>query len=188
MPRRRARHAILYNELSAAVGSLLALWNAHRAPAPSLAAAIRDGGADAVRELHELIDAHPPRDRSANDLHDRLDHFVREDARVPLAVAAFAAADERALDELSAASQEDADRLLRNQVDGTRALASSARAHGAFASCSFGAGFGGSVWALVRSDDAIRCAREWQAGAFIAEPGPPLMEIQFGGASAPAST
>ena len=42
--------------------------------------------------------------------------------------------------------------LLGNQVPETIALARAALAHGAFAACSFGAGFGGSVWALVEGD------------------------------------
>ena len=46
-------------------------------------------------------------------------------------------------------SQESAERLLGNQVPETAVLVASARAFGAFASSAFGAGFGGSVWALA---------------------------------------
>jgi len=46
-------------------------------------------------------------------------------------------------------SQEAAETLLGNQVPETIHLAASARAAGAAAASAFGAGFGGSVWALV---------------------------------------
>jgi galactokinase len=166
-----------YNRLAHAAGALLALWNTHRGPADSLGVALSDGGDDPVRDFHRLIDEYPVQGWTAADLHDRLDHFVREDARVPYALAAFASADAERLAALSAASQHDADTLLRNQVEGTRTLAASARAHGAFAASAFGAGFGGSVWALVRSEDAARFAGVWHPDAFLASPGPPLTAI-----------
>ena len=45
----------------------------------------------------------------------------------------------------------------------TIALVQSARELGALAASSFGAGFGGSVWALVRTADALRFAEQWEA-------------------------
>ena len=106
-----------------------------------------------------------------------LDHFIRENARIPLAVEAFRQADSAALDRLSADSQRDAEILLGNQVPETAALAGSARARGAFAASSFGAGFGGSAWALVHRDAAPEFAASWREGAFIATPAPPLSEL-----------
>ena len=44
-------------------------------------------------------------------------------------------------------------------------LAQAARHHGAAAASAFGAGFGGCVWALVRSDGAADFLQAW-AGAF----------------------
>ena len=58
----------------------------------------------------------------------------------------------------------------------TIALARAARSLGAFAACSFGAGFGGSVWALVEGDAAGFAAR-WQPGAFVARPAPPVTAL-----------
>jgi galactokinase len=57
------------------------------------------------------------------------------------------------------------------------ALARAAREHGALAASSFGAGFGGSVWALVDRDAADDFATRWHPGAFVAQPGPPLTEF-----------
>ena len=88
----------------------------------------------------------------------RRDHFLAEDARVPLAADAFARADAAALGDLAEASQADAEALLGNQIPETRALVDLARSLGAHAASGFGAGWGGSVWALVGSE---------QAGAFL---------------------
>ena len=111
-------------------------------------------------------------------------HFLAEDARVPLAAEAFRRRDQDALGELSAASQHDAEALLGNQIPETSALAALARESGAFAASSFGAGFGGSVWALVEAADAVSFAERWRrryraawpavadGACFIARPGP----------------
>jgi galactokinase len=114
---------------------------------------------------------------TVEDLERRLDHFIREDARILPALDAFRRADTDALAGLSRQSQADAERLLGNQVDETIALARSALKHGAFAASSFGAGFGGSVWALVAADGAEDVARRWHPDAFVARPGPPLTRL-----------
>ncbi|MGH9411729.1 MAG: galactokinase family protein [Vicinamibacterales bacterium] len=166
-----ARHA--YNRLADGARALLDLWNGAGREAPSLAAALASAS-DAADRLRSQLRRSSVRGWTWDDLERRLDHFIREDARVEAALAAFAAADTRALDQLSATSQTDAERLLGNQVDETVALAADARHEGAFAACSFGAGFGGSVWALVEAGDAERFAARWHPSAFIARPGPPL--------------
>ena len=123
------------------------------------------------------------------ELRTRLHHFVRETARAPLAARAFRDANRDALGQLSADSQRDAHELLGNQIPETITLAQLARDIGAFASSSFGAGFGGSVWAAVRTTDAERFGAEWvrayqarmpHVGTvdwFIARPGPAATEI-----------
>ena len=62
---------------------------------------------------------------------------------------------------VSADSQLLAEALLGNQVPETVALAASARQLGAAAASAFGAGFGGSVWALVPRADAEGFAAAW---------------------------
>ncbi|MDN5600141.1 MAG: galactokinase, partial [Brachybacterium sp.] len=51
---------------------------------------------------------------------------------------------------------------LRNQVPQTIALARSAEELGARTASAFGAGFGGSVWALVPTADAEGFAAAWR--------------------------
>jgi galactokinase len=175
-----------YNRLSRATEVLLDLWNRAEAPAASLGSALGcmqsgDGAAhrtiDAVERLRELVRQSNIPDWPSPALENRLDHFVREDARVPVALDACRDADAAAIGEASAASQTDAETLLGNQVPATSALARSARQLGAFAACSFGAGFGGSVWALVECGAAPEFARRWHPEAFVAIPGPPLTEL-----------
>jgi galactokinase len=61
-----------------------------------------------------------------------------------------------------AESQAGAERGLANQTDETRWLVGAIRDR-ALAASAFGAGFGGSVWALLRQDDALRSLAEWRA-------------------------
>ena len=89
--------------------------------------------------------------------------FVRETARAPQAAVAFRDADRAAIGELAADSQREADELLGNQIPETILMAKLARDHGAFASSSFGAGFGGSVWALVPAAEAAAFGERWIA-------------------------
>jgi len=157
-----------FNSLSAAAASLLALWNDHAGEASravSLGGVLDDPLAvDTLRSL-------------AGPLRDRLDHFIREDGRIKPAMDAFARADARELGRLAADSQRDAEILLGNQIPQTVSLVKSALSAGAFAACSFGAGFGGAAWALVPAADARRVARAWTPEAFVMQPGPALTEL-----------
>ncbi len=58
-------------------------------------------------------------------------------------------------------SQQAAEKLLGNQVPETIFLAASARRLGAAAASAFGAGFGGSVWALVETAGADGFLAAW---------------------------
>ena len=107
-------------------------------------------------------------------LHARLDHFIREDARIVRALEAFESADVGAVAATAADSQQDAERLIDNQIPATSELVATALDRGAFAASSFGAGFGGSVWALVDRASARTFAKDWDSAAFLANPAPPL--------------
>jgi galactokinase len=157
-----------YNKLSAAAAALLDLWNGRDVPGPravSLASAIEPPGA--LETLRAM----------SGDLGNRLEHFVREDARVLPAMRAFERGDAAELGRLADESQADAASLLGNQIPETIALASAARKAGALAACSFGAGFGGAVWALVERDTAASFAEAWTRDAFVIRPGPALVEL-----------
>jgi galactokinase len=165
-----------YNRLSLGTRTLLDWWNRSEPRAQSLGAAL-GSRPDALGRLREIVGRSATGEWTPDALLKRLDHFVREDARVPDALAAFDAADAARLQELATGSQEDAESLLENQIPATTALARSARELGAIGACGFGAGFGGSVWALVNREDAEGFAARWTANAFVAVPGPPLAEL-----------
>ncbi len=88
--------------------------------------------------------------RLAATLNDRREQFVAESEEiVPAAGDALLAGDLTTLGTLVDRSQALAERWLGNQIPETIFLARSARELGAVAASAFGAGFGGSVWALV---------------------------------------
>ena len=165
-----------YNRLAEGAQVLLALWNRSETPAPSLGAAVASQ-TSAVERLRQLVRRSEVPRWTPAALEKRLDHFLREDARVPAALAAFRTADDRSLAALSAESQGDAETLLGNQIPATISLARAARERGAFAASSFGAGFGGSVWSLVDCQIASAFQARWQPGAFVAMPGPAVTEL-----------
>jgi galactokinase len=178
-----------YNRASLATRGLVEVANAaDQASWPTLAAYL-SSAPGALDRLRERVASTGSREFSAADLRTRLKHFVDEDARVPQAAEAFRREDVAAIAALSAASQADADDLLDNQTPETRMLVRLARECGAFASSGFGAGFGGSVWALAPSDEAPAFASRWldayraefaamsRAEVFVTRPGPGVVEI-----------
>lgn len=166
----------LYNRLARGARLLLDLWNGAESPCASLGAVLASSASAGAR-LRELVGRSAVPGWPPEALEKRLDHFMREDARVPEAVEAFRESDRARLTLSSEQSQADAETLLGNQVPATIGLTRTAREHGAFAACSFGAGFGGSVWALVDRAGAEDFASSWHPGAFVAEPGPRLTEL-----------
>jgi len=165
-----------YNRLSHGTKILLDAWNTEGPRMVSLAAALSSGPAAADR-LRGLTDTAASDEAPAAWLRDRLQHFIREDARALEALSAFDRVDARAVGELAADSQRDAELLLGNQVPATSALAGEARKLGAFAASNFGAGFGGAVWALVEAGEAQTFARKWHARAFVAGAALPLTDL-----------
>ena len=152
-----------YNRASALARTLRDLWSrSSGTPAPSLAAALRSdpGGADRLRRL---IREAPQPGFPRQDLIARLDHFVRESEEiVPAAAAALAEGRLPEFGRLVDESQTLAGSLLGNQIPETVALAASARALGAVAASAFGAGYGGSVWALAEAARADTFLQEWR--------------------------
>lgn len=123
---------------------------------------VLDSSADAVDRLRAAL-ARARSPLPGADLARRLDHFIAEDRLiVPAAIEALACGRLASFGALVERSQRAAEELLANQVPETITLARLARELGAHAASSFGAGFGGSVWALVDSDRAEEFAVEWR--------------------------
>ena len=114
----------------------------------------------------------------------RIEQFLIESLVLVPAGARMIAAADPDVGEVLRRSQELADRGLGNQVPQTRLMVSLARQAGAIGASSFGAGWGGSVYALVRADDAETFAAQWlgayrdrepgaeQAAVIVTRPGP----------------
>ncbi len=178
-----------YNRVSLAVRALVDVWRrASGRDEKSLAEAVERAGRGAVREAvsRAEVDGFDTR-----VLLDRFDQFVEEsDVIVPAAGDALGLARLTDFGVLVDRSQELAERLLGNQVPETVALAREARELGAAAASAFGAGFGGSVWALVPTPGAEAFAGRWQdayrvafperaAAAFlVTRPGPAASQVE----------
>ena len=174
-----------YNNASLSARAVLEHWNktTGRADATLAAAVLGSGGADAIRKTL-ATDA---------QLSDRFEQFVGESTEIiPAAGDALIAGNLQALGTLVDRSQHLATHLLKNQVPETVDLAVSARECGAIAASSFGAGFGGSVWAMVRTTDVASFISSWKtkyqfqhpepagrAAFFTATAGVPAMKISI---------
>jgi galactokinase len=94
----------------------------------------------------------------------RLEHFLVEDQEVlPAAGDALQRGDLASFGQLVDRSQWGSEHLLGNQVPETVGLAAAARHEGALAASAFGAGFGGSVWALIKTHGAQSFLEQWAA-------------------------
>ena len=151
-----------YNAASQLVSALVDLWQRETDRDDANLAAALGSSPEAGEELRLLLKTADigPFDRDA--LAARLEHFMVESGTiVPEAGDALAGGDLRAFGRLVDRSQQGAERLLGNQVPETVFLAASARRLGAAAASAFGAGFGGSVWALLETDRADDILTDW---------------------------
>jgi galactokinase len=179
-----------YNRAALMARKVLDLWcSATGRKDPTLAAAIASapGAPDHIREV---LSASRDEDFTPQQLCGRFEHFLEEsDAIIPAATHALASGDLMRFGELVDRSQLGAEKLLENQVPETVELARSARLLDAAAASAFGAGFGGSVWAMVPEGLASEFERRWasrfrkkfpascQQGFFTTRPGPPGMRL-----------
>ena len=130
--------------------------------ADALASSDPDEAAERMRAILAQLPAGSP--FSAEELAARFEHFRAENVEIlPAAGDALAAGDLAEFRRQVDRSQRLAETLLGNQVPQTVFLARSARESGAAAASAFGAGFGGSVWAMVREDEAEAFLENWAA-------------------------
>jgi len=163
-------HRERYNQAVDASQALVTLWRAHTGEMPVTLGALLDEDGAAER-LRALIAAAPAGPVPAGVLRHRLDQFEAEARRIiPGATRALAAGDFAAFGALVDESQDLAERWLGNQIPETSTLARLARSLGAEGASAFGAGFGGSVWALVPERDADRFREAWRTAYEAAFP------------------
>ena len=149
-----------YNRASSLMRTAAALWReATRRDDATIGAAL-----DAIPEAAEWLRAILAKARDGEALVRRVEQFVAEDREIiPAAGDALARGDLGEFGRQVDRSQSLAERLLGNQVEETTYLARRARELGAVAASAFGAGFGGSVWALVADAHADHLRERWRA-------------------------
>ncbi|MEQ1690004.1 MAG: galactokinase family protein [Gemmatimonas sp.] len=157
-----------YNRVARTVHHLVHAWNAQGGSARTLRDVLTQSAAgdpsselpsDLVRVAHESAND----EFSAAQLEARLHQFHTETwHHVPAAAEALARQDLDMFGRVVAASQRGAEVALENQIPETIHMVSIARELGAVAASAFGAGFGGSVWAMIPEVDAERFASRWR--------------------------
>lgn len=148
-----------YNDAANRAMRVVAAWNEwKRHDAHTLAEVIRHS----AFELEAFCD-HLDAVTGSVLLANRLRQFHAEVTQfIPDAVTALITKNRNLLARAVGGSQEMAEIYLGNQVFETIHLAKSARALGAVAASAFGAGFGGSVWALVDVEKHAQFIEAWR--------------------------
>jgi galactokinase len=181
-----------YNTASRLVTALEDLWRRETGRADAKLAAMLASSPDAAARLRAIVAGTPQQEFATSALLARLGHFAAENGEIiPAAGSALERGDVAGFGRLVDQSERGAEELLGNQVPETIYLAASARRCGALAASAFGAGFGGSVWALIRTSEADAFLTAWadayrnqfpqHAAAcdfFTTAAGPPAFRVQ----------
>jgi galactokinase len=148
-----------YNALANEAQGLLAAWQEAHDPTVVSLLDVLATQPGAEEELRRLVAGHPERPA----LERRLAQFREETMElVPTAVRAAAGRDMAAFGRVITRSYVLGREALRNQVAATIHLAERAVELGAAGASPFGAGFGGSVYAVVAAGDADAFATAWR--------------------------
>jgi galactokinase len=160
-----------YNRASQLVSALLELWKTNTGRNDRCLADATRSASDAPEQLRRIVAENPHPTFAAPALLRRFEQFLGENEQIiPAACAALVQGDLDRFGSLVDQSQKLAEGLLQNQVPQTTYLARAARQCGAAAASAFGAGFGGSVWALVKTADADKFLAAWADGYRRAHP------------------
>ncbi len=178
-----------YNRISQRVSKLTELWRGcvddqHA----NLGAILRSSPANYGRLRKAVYEACFPAEETVQLLH-RLRHF-KEESETIITDIPGALEDHSALEkfgELVDRSQEWSASLLGNQIPETEFLAQSARSLGALAASAFGAGFGGSVWALVPKSEAESFCADWSQQYRVRYPVAASQAVFFTSGAGPAA-
>jgi galactokinase len=151
-----------YNRASQGARTILEIWRSVSGTNDATLAAVARNSPDSLDRLRAAL-RQAGGSADSEWLRNRFEQFrLESELIIPQAGDALAANDLSTFGKLVDESQAAAEMLLGNQVPETLALAKQARALGAYAASAFGAGFGGSVWALVPRSEATRFAGRWR--------------------------
>jgi len=152
-----------YNRVASLARAALAAWNrVTRSDDITLADALRSAGN--VDTLVYAIESAPlTAEFSAQELAERVRQFAIESEQlIPAAGDALASRRHDSFGAIVDRSMENAVGMLHNQTPETIFLAEQARRLGAVAASAFGAGFGGSVWAMVERSKSDAFIAAWR--------------------------
>ena len=167
-----------YNRVASLARAALAAWNrATQSDDRTLADALASAGsADAFAFAIEFTAESG--EFSTPEIIERVRQFaVESEELIPRAGDALASRRHDAFGAIVDRSMRSAVEMLHNQTPETIFLAEQARALGAIAASAFGAGFGGSVWAMVERNRADAFVAAWQAEYAARFPG--LLNAEF---------
>jgi galactokinase len=182
---------VLYNQASLRVREILERWRTFSQSNHASLAAAANSSQDAPDRIRAVLRQSDSSAKDAYALLYRFEQFwLESQCIIPEASDALARGDLTTFGAAVEESQRAAETLLGNQVPETIWLAQQAARLGAYAASAFGAGFGGSVWALVLRKDALEFTRQWRheyehssfAAArasefFVTAPGPALLQL-----------
>ena len=152
----------LYNRAALRAGAAMELWRAETGREDAHFAAVLDCVPDAAQQMSAILRTRQHPRFTVEELVSRFNQFVAESEHIVPAVPDSLDADALTrFGELVDRSQQLATTKLGNQVPETVYLAENARRLSAVAASSFGAGFGGGVWAMVAIAGARDFATNW---------------------------
>ena len=151
-----------YNRVSLLCRCAVEIWNKATGRSDKHLAGAIASSDDAPDKMRQILKDSCDDRYSAEDLLRRFEHFlVESETIIPVASDALAEGDMDEFAKQVDLSQEYTETKLLNMVPETVFLAKTARQLGATAASAFGAGFGGSVWALVEVEKSEAFLAEW---------------------------
>jgi len=180
-----------YNRVSQLILAMLDIWNNSTGRKDTNLADVIASDLSASNLLRELLKKSKHERFKSDELIQRFEHFLAENEQIiPAASEALAKGDFERFGHNVHTSQESAEKLLGNQIPETAFLARCANELGAIAASAFGAGFGGSVWALIRKENSEQFPANWsrsyakefpasalKAQFLLTQPGPGAFEL-----------
>ena len=177
-----------YNRISALATEIVRLWQSVTKQKVSSLTEILGSAPDAEDRLRCILNDAAHSAFTTEELTERLDHLVIENRLVESVPNRLDSDTINEFGALALQSHQAAAELLKNQTPETNRLVELATQLGAHGASAFGAGFGGSVWAIIDSDASGAFLNDWQqqygkafpqaaerSAFFIMRPGPPAI-------------
>jgi galactokinase len=177
-----------YNRISALATEIVRLWQAATNQSVNSLSEILHSAPDVEQRLRGILKDAAHSAFKSYELTERLDHLVIENRLVESVPNRLDSETINEFGALALQSHQAAAQLLKNQTAETNGLVELATQLGAHGASAFGAGFGGSVWAIVDADTSGAFLTDWrrqyekdfpqatkQARFFIMRPGPPAI-------------